>query len=88
VCSHTQHGDVSVGLLWRVCVQLAHVSPLVRQGHVGQRHPQLIVREVHQLEAGIFQGCTVKERETGRERGRERKGAIEGGGQKSVIVMH
>ena len=56
VSGRTQHGDVGVGFLRGVCVQLAHVAALVRQRHVGQRHPQLILREVHQLEARIFQG--------------------------------
>lgn len=50
----TQNGDVGVGLLRRVRVQLANVAALVRQRHVGQRHPQLVVGEVDQLEASVF----------------------------------
>lgn len=53
----TEDGDVGVGLLRRVRVELADVSTLVRQRDVGQRHPQLVVREVDQLEAGVLQCC-------------------------------
>lgn len=53
----TQDGDVCVGFLRRICVELAHVASLVGERYVGQRHPEFVVREIHQLEPAVLESC-------------------------------
>lgn len=57
VPARTEHRDGGVDLLGGVGVELAEVPPLVRDGHVRQRHPQLAVGKVHQLEPAVLQRC-------------------------------
>lgn len=53
----TQDSDVCVGFLRRICVELAHIASLIGEWHIGQRHPQFVVREIHQLEPAVLQSC-------------------------------
>ena len=53
----TQDSDVCVGFLRRIRVELAHVASLIGEWHIGQRHPQFVVREIHQLEPAVLQSC-------------------------------
>lgn len=53
----TQDSDVCIGFLRRICVELAHIASLVGEWHIGQRHPQFVVREIHQLEPAVLQSC-------------------------------
>lgn len=43
----TEHCNGHVVLLWGVCVELAEVSSLIRNGDVGQRHSELAAGEIH-----------------------------------------
>lgn len=53
----TQDSDICIGFLRRIRVELAHIAPLIGEWHIGQRHPQFVVREIHQLEPAVLQGC-------------------------------
>ena len=53
----TQDSYVCVGFLRRICVELAHIASLIGEWHIGQRHPQFVVSEIHQLEPAVLQSC-------------------------------
>lgn len=53
----TQDSDVCVGFLRRIRVELAHIASLIGKWHIGQRHPQFVVSEIHQLEPAVLQSC-------------------------------
>lgn len=77
VLTPTQDSDVCVGFLRGICVELAHVASLVGERHIGQRHPEFVVREIHQLEPAVLESCGDTEcRDTSVRHGVRRKGKV------------
>lgn len=56
----TQDCDGGVTLLWGVSVELAEVSPFIRNWDVCQWHFEFTARKIEQLKPAVLQSCETK----------------------------
>lgn len=58
----TQHCDCGVTFLWRISVELAKISPFIRNWDICQRHSEFTARKIQQLKPAVLQSWETKHR--------------------------